>query len=437
MKKIIRVSTVPQSLNIFCRGQLKMLSEYYDVVAVSSPEPETDFNEMKQREGVRCIALPMERHISIIKDVKSLIAMICLLRREKPYIVHSMTPKAGLISMVAAWICRVPVRMHTYTGLVFPTATGLAQKILIFTDRVLCFCANYINPEGQGVAKDLKAFKITDKPLHIIGHGNVRGIDANYWNCDVVAKEKNFENKTILRTSLRHELGIGDNDFVFLFVGRLVGDKGINELVSAFSKLSGSYVQSKDGKITTLKLLLVGGYEKKLDVLKLETMVEIKQNKDIITVGSKMDVRPYYAISDLFVFPSYREGFPNTVLEAGAMGLPQIVTDINGSNEIIKDGLNGVIIQSATKSSIPSADNSSVMIGPSHKEFAERCSDGSSLKNKDSSSPMERALYNAMSWFVSHLEEKNRMANNARRMIIDRFEQKKLWHQLLEEYQKM
>lgn len=185
-KKLIKVSTVPTSLNIFCYGQLKMLSEHYEVVAVSSPMKELD--EIHKREEVRCIGIPMERHISLIKDFKSLVAMTKLFHKEKPDIVHSMTPKAGLISMVAAWLNHVPVRMHTYTGWVFPTAHGIKKAVLVAMDKLLCHCATYINPEGFGVKNDLSA--ITSKPMHIIGHGNVRGIDLDYWKRDVSSFEK-------------------------------------------------------------------------------------------------------------------------------------------------------------------------------------------------------------------------------------------------------
>jgi glycosyltransferase involved in cell wall biosynthesis len=375
MKKLIKTSTVPMSLDTFCRGQLKMLSEHFEVVAVSSPDVELKLIE--EREGVKTISVPMERHISILKDVVSLFRMVRVFRKEKPDIVHSITPKAGLISMLAAWICRVPVRMHTYTGLVFPTATGIKQNILILMDRLLCRCATYINPEGRGVANDLKRFGITKKPLHIIGNGNVRGIDADYWTTEEAVRNK-----------IRRQLDI-DNDFVFLFVGRLVGDKGINELIAAFKKLCTDY--------ESVKLLLVGHYEDKLDPLKPETMQEIKNNQSIITTGSQKDVRPYYAASDAFVFPSYREGFPNTVLEAGALGLPSIVTDINGANEIIVRNKNGVIVPS---------------------------------KNSD-------ALYEAMCLFLNQTELLKQMAANARSMVIDRFEQKYIWGELLKVYQSL
>jgi len=380
-KKIIKTSTIPASLNTFCKGQLKMLSEHYEVVAVSSPEKELKWIE--ERERVRTIEVPMERHISIVKDLKSLYKMIQVFRKEKPYIVHSMTPKAGLISMWAGKICRVPVRMHTYTGLVFPTATGMKQKILIWMDKLLCSCATYINPEGQGVANDLKKFKITKKPLHIIGNGNVRGIDAEYWKrSNEERKTKDEERKT---KDEERNSSLKSKVFTFVFVGRIVGDKGINELIEAFKRL----------KPHSAKLVLVGTFEEKLDPVKPETKQEIDKNPNIEWVGRQADVRPFYEQADAFVFPSYREGFPNTVLEAGAMGLPSIVTNINGANEIIIPEENGLII--------PSKD--------------------------------AEALYQAMQRFIDEPELVKKMANNARKMVIDRYEQKYIWGELLKVYQ--
>lgn len=377
--RIIRVSTVPESLDTFCKGQLKWLSEWFEIVAVSAPFPQLEI--VRERERVKTIGVKMERHISLIKDLRALFSLIRIFHRERPYIVHSMTPKAGLLSMLAAWICRVPIRMHTYTGLVFPTATGYTQKILICMDRLLCFCANYINPEGQGVANDLQKYHITHKPLHIIGNGNVRGVDLKYW--DPSRYNHNSGDGVVTRASL----GIGADDFVFVFVGRLVGDKGINELVTAFKRLN---------KPQT-KLLLVGPYENMLDPLQTDTQKEIEDNENIITTGSQRDVRPYYALSDLFVFPSYREGFPNTVLEAGAMGLPSIVTNINGSNEIIREGTNGVIIPTR---------NVEILL----EKMQTLCSNSELLRN---------------------------MASNSREMIASRFEQQFIWNELLKTYNQL
>ena len=149
---------------------------------------------------------------------------------------------------------------------------------------------------------------------------------------------------------LRSSLGINESDFVFIFVGRLVGDKGINELVDAFWKL-----KADSPKKGSFKLLLVGPFENKLDPLKPNVVEEISCNEDIIAVGFQEDVRPYFAISNVLVFPSYREGFPNVVLQAGAMGLPSIVTNINGSNEIIIEGKNGWIIPIKDQDAISNA----------------------------------------------------------------------------------
>lgn len=361
--KLIRTSTVPGSLNSFCRGLLKELEEQdgYEVIAVSSPGEELD--EVGKREGVKTYAVAMERRISPFKDLKSLIGLIKVFRKEKPDMVHSITPKAGLLSMIAAWICRVPVRLHTFTGLVFPTATGTKQKILILTDRLTCACATHIVPEGEGVKQDLVNYKITKKPLKVLGFGNIKGIDLKVFNPDLpeVKAEANKMRKEGL--------------FTFIYIGRLVGDKGINELIEAFSKLHAWNPNTR--------LLLVGRMEQDIDPLNPEIVAEIKSNTAIEAVGVQSDVRPWLAASDVFVFPSYREGFPNVVIEAGAMGLPSIVTDINGAREIIIDGKNGIIIPS---------------------------------KNVE-------ALYRGMKDIIANQSDRTHMQANARPSVASRFEQ--------------
>lgn len=360
VKKIIRSTTVPMSLTSFCTGLLRELSGKYEVVAVSSPGKE--LQQIQESDGVRVIAVSMERHISLTKDLKSLIRMIRVFRREKPDMVHSMTPKAGLICMVAAWICCVPRRVHTFTGLVWPTAVGMKREILMLTDKILCTCATHIIPEGEGVKKDLQNY-ITKKPMKVLGYGSCRGIDLTYWRR---SEELGVKKQFVL-----------ENTFTFLFVGRIVGDKGINELVDAFVKL-----QNNENRT---RLILVGQYEKELDPISELTQMRIATTPGIEAVGPQYgdNLKAYYAASDCFVFPSYREGFPNTPIEAGAMGLPCIVTDINGSREIIKNHKNGVIIPS---------------------------------KDAD-------ALYEAMLRMMEDDQEREQMAANARPMIEARFEQ--------------
>ena len=363
-KKIIRASTVPQSLDVFCKGMLKELSEKYEVVALSSPGESLD--RVRNREGVRTIAVPMERHISLMKDLKALLAMIKTLRKERPYMIHSMTPKAGLLCMVAGKLTGVPVRIHTFTGLVWPTSTGLKRKILMLTDKLTCACATNIIPEGQGVKNDLIAGKITKKPLTVLGYGNVMGVDMEHFS----------RRPEVLK--LAEELKLRDESkFTFLFVGRIVKDKGINELVGAFKKLYSEYPD--------IRLILVGPYEDNLDPISQESRDAISAYADIVAVGKKMgeELLAYYAAADCFVMPSYREGFPNTVLEAGAMGLASIVTDINGSREIIVDGENGMIVP------------------PQNEE----------------------RLYQAMKVMLTSPADREKLAGKARKMIADRFEQ--------------
>lgn len=373
-KKLIRISTVPGSLMTFCKGVLRELAEEYEVVAVSSPGEYLDV--VGRREGVRTVAVPMERHIALFKDVVSLWRLIVLFARERPDIVHSMTPKAGLLAMLAAWLTRVPVRMHTFTGLVFPTTNGLKRKILMAMDSLTCFCANYINPEGMGVKRDLERHGITRKPLHIIANGNVRGVDMDWY-----ARTPEVE---VQAAALRKP-----GTFTFCFVGRLVADKGINELAEAFRRLADEH--------GNVRLLLVGPSEEELDPLLPKTMRVLKSHPCIEIVGQQSDVRPYLAASDAFVFPSYREGFPNVVLEAGALGLPVIATDINGCNEIIVPHENGELI-------------------PSHDVCA---------------------LYLRMKEWVGQPDKVRAMAGKARAMVEERYEQRMVWNALQKEYSQL
>lgn len=369
-KKVLRITTVPVSLKLL-EGQLNMLNRLYEVVAVSSPGKELE--EIGVREGVRTEAVYMERRIALGQDVISLLALIRLIRKEKPWMVHTMTPKAGLLGMLAARICGVPVRMHTFTGLVFPTATGIKKRLLMLTDRITCACATFINPEGEGVKNDLMRFGITHKELHIIGNGNVNGVDVSYFD--------RTDEVLCQAESIREEGCI-----TFCFVGRIVGDKGINELVEAFLKLVSEF--------PACRLILVGDFEEKLDPVMPVVRQIIFENEQIVFAGWQDDIRPYLAASDVFVFPSYREGFPNVVLQAGAMGLPCIVTDINGSNEIVHDRVNGLIIPP---------------------------------RDKD-------ALWKAMKIMVTDETIRREMGDRARNIIINRYDRHLIWDEIQRVY---
>ena len=377
--KLIRITTVPISLFSLLKGQLRFMSQYYEVKGVSS---EGELRNMAEAyEGVEILPLEMTRTIAPIKDLKAVWLLYKLFKKEKPLIVHTHTPKAGTVGMLAAKLARVPLRLHTIAGLPLLEATGKKRSLLNLVEKATYACATMIYPNSDGLKKIILEQKFTKKEkLKVIGMGSSNGIDTKHFNAEHFSKEACL--------ILRKTLNIKEHDFVFIFVGRLVGDKGINDLIIAFSKVKQQY---------NAKLLLVGNFEADLDPLKADTLKEINSNANIISVGFQKDVRPYFAISDALVFPSYREGFPNVVMQAGAMGLPCIVSDINGCNEIIVEGENGMII--------PVKD--------------------------------EVILYEKMLWFLAHKEDVNKLKLNARKMIVERYEQQYVWHAILAEYKRL
>ena len=374
-RKLIRITTVSDSLNYLLKGQLRFLSFYFDVIAIGSDNNSGQLKEVEEREGVHCIDVLMYRKISIWHDIVSLFRLINLFRKVKPCIVHTNTPKASLLSMIAAWVTHVPHRIYTVTGLRFETTTGKFHWLLVSMEKITCWCATKVTPEGEGVKKTLITNGITKKKMKVLLNGNINGVDVTHYSrsLEVMKRVENIKEEAT---------------FNFVFVGRLVKDKGINELVIAFSKLSVIY--------SDIRLHLIGNFERELDPLREDVEKKIEEEKTIVTWGFQSDVRPIFAASDVLVFPSYREGFPNVVLQAGAMGLPSIVTDISGCNEIIQERVNGKIIP------------------PQNEE----------------------ALYEAMKWFYEHRNgEVREMAKCARPIIIERYEQHKVWNALLEEYQ--
>jgi len=374
---------MPLSLKVLLKGQLWfMASNGFDVKGVSSEGEE--LREVHENEGIAVEAINMSRKITPFQDLKSLWEMWNFLRKEKPQIVHTHTPKAGIIGMLAARLAGVPHRLHTVAGLPLMEATGIKRKILNFVEKLTYSSATRVYPNSKGLYDFILQNHFTQSnKLKIIANGSSNGINTTFFSPEQVTETE--------RVTLREKLNIQPDDFVFVFVGRIVSDKGINELIKAFSELQAAGNNEQIG----IKLLLVGGLESYLDPLNPETLAEINQNKDIISVGFQQDVRPFFAISDVLAFPSYREGFPNVVMQAGAMGLPSIVSDINGCNEIIVEGENGLIIP------------------PKNVE---------KLKEKMLTLARDKNLY-------------IKLKENSRRMIENRYEQSVVWKALLEEYE--
>lgn len=385
--KLIRITTVPVSLKTLLKGQHRFMSENgFEVIGVSSNGEQ--LYEVKNEEDVRVEALEMTRTISPVRDLKALWSFYKLCKKEKPLMVHSHTPKAGIVGMLGAKLAGVPIRLHTVAGLPLMEATGVKRKILDFVEKLTYASATKVYPNSKGLYDFILDNNYTSiEKLKVIGQGSSNGIDTSHFDPVLISEQKKQE--------LKQSLRIKESDFVFVFVGRLVGDKGINELVEAFRMMTGRVGEERSGRRgEKIKLLLVGPLESELDPLQPETLKAIEKNPNIISVGFQKDVRPYFAISDALIFPSYREGFPNVVMQAGAMGLPSIVSNINGCNEIVVEGGNGTIIPVKTV----------------------------------------EAIQIAMQKMSEDIEYYSKLKENARPMIQSRYEQSVVWKALLEEY---
>lgn len=378
--KLVRITTVPLSLDKLLEGQLKFMQQHYEVIAISSEKEYLE--KVGAREGVSTFHLEMTRKITPFKDVVAVLKLAWFLLKERPAIVHSHTPKAGIVGMLAAFIARVPNRFHTVAGLPLLEETGSKRKLLDFVEKLTYFFATKVYPNSKGLYEIiLKNGYTKSKKLKVLANGSSNGINTTFFN----KEHFSFAEKEALKA----RYGIEDHDFVFVFVGRLVTDKGINEMVAAFRKLKINHPHAK--------LILVGPLESDLDPLLPQTLEAIENVKQIISVGYQQDVRLFFSISHCLVFPSYREGFPNVVMQAGAMELPSIVSNINGCNEIIVPHQNGVII--------PAKD--------------------------------EKALLEVMIEMMENEAYYAQLRENARPMIVNRYEQQVVWKAILKEYQLM
>jgi glycosyltransferase involved in cell wall biosynthesis len=379
-KTLIRITTIPISLEKLLSGQLRFMNSYFNVIGISSDK--VNLQKVQQKEGIEVYPIEMTRKITPFRDIKSVIQLYFYFKKTRPFIVHTHTPKAGIVGMLAAKLAKVPNRLHTVAGLPLLEATGIKRRVLDFVEKLTYDSATMVYPNSRGLNDIIIQNKYCENyKLKVLVNGSSNGIDTSHFDLNLFSKEKNV--------LLKKELGINDDDFVFIFVGRLVRDKGINELIRAFQRF-----QSENSLI---KLLLIGNYESDLDPLEIKTLQTISSNKGIISTGFQYDVRPYFAISNCLVFPSYREGFPNVVMQAGSMGLPCVVSDINGCNEIVID-----------------------------------CSNGFIIPVKD-----ENAIFTAMKKIVESSELFQKMKQVSREMIVSRYEQKIVWDALLKEYQSL
>jgi len=310
---------------VFLSHQIVALSERYDLTVVANMQGEKDTAEWLP-ESVTLVDIPIRREISLFSDLKALFLLVAFFSKSGFSLVHSVTPKAGLLAMVAAWLTRVPVRIHTFTGQVWATKTGLTRTLLHTLDCLIAILTSNILVDSHSQRDFLiKNRVVRTSGSTVLGEGSISGVDTERFKPDETAK-----------IIIRNELGADDNVTAILFVGRLNREKGVRELGDAFSQLR------QDNK--TVELWLVGPDEEQLGP-------EMEQFEGVRLVPFTTKPEHYMAAADIFCLPSYREGFGSVIIEAAACGIPSIGSDIYGLRDAIEKGKTGVLVpvQSVTE----------------------------------------------------------------------------------------
>ena len=338
MPKLVRITTVPVSMMVLLKGQLKFMKQNgFDVTMISNEGPEIE--QLTAQENCPHIAITLTRKITPFTDLISLIKLTLLLRKIKPDIVHTHTPKAGLIGMWAAKLAGVTIRLHTIAGLPWVESKGMIRRLLIAVEKLTAFAATSVFPNSFVQRDFLLQNKIAKNKMKVIGNGSSNGIDTDYFSTNL-----GIENQA---KAIRIRERIHEEACVWIFVGRIVRDKGITELIDAFLEIQIQFPEDR--------LLLLGDQEPHLDPLDEKYVQLLKSHHAIISCGFQKDIRPYLAASQVLVFPSYREGFPNVPMQAGAMGCALILSDINGCNEIVNHGKDGWLVSVKNVSALTTA----------------------------------------------------------------------------------
>lgn len=329
MPKLLRITTSPLSLRSLLSNQMKYMQQNgFEVIMVSSEGKE--WPDLLTNEGCEHRVLPMAREIAPFRDLRSLWRLYRLIKKEKPDIVHSHTPKAGLLAMLAAKFAGVKIRVHTIAGLRFMTATGLTRKLLVFMEKLTGKAAVHVWPNSFSLLNYIRQHKLVkEKKLSVIGHGSSNGVDLNRFSAAALKQDKIREVKELLQY---------DEQLIYLLnMGRIVKDKGINELMEAFSILHAENPR--------LRLIVLGHFEDKLDPVSEKARKILTEHPAIIHIDWSSDVEYFMHLSRLMVHASYREGFPNTLLQAGAMNCPIVCSAIEGSIDIVTDSETGLLFR--------------------------------------------------------------------------------------------
>jgi len=326
MPTILHITTVADSF-VFMRGQLDYIREHgYDIAGLTSPGPRVD--AVKTTERIPLYTVEMPRRITPFQDLLAIAQIVFVIREIQPDIVHGHTPKGGLLAMIAATLAGIPRRIYHMRGLPMDTAEGAKRTLLATTERISCELASQVITVG----KTMRETAITEglcppDKIQYIAHGSSNGVDAaERFNPERQPRER--------RAEIRSRYDIPTDAIVIGFVGRLVGDKGIMELTTAWENLHSSYPDAH--------LLLVGPFEDR-DALPPSLKTRLLSDPRVHLTGFVHDTAAHYAAMDIFCLPTHREGFPNSPLEAAAMALPVIASDIGPCQEAVANGQTGLL----------------------------------------------------------------------------------------------
>jgi glycosyltransferase involved in cell wall biosynthesis len=371
-------------MKVLLKGQVRFMKQNgFETTMISSNGAEVP--ALKEQEGALHIIVPFTRSISPFKDLFCLIKLTRILKKLKPDIVHTHTPKAGLIGMWAAWLSRVPVRLHTIAGLPWMETKGLMKTLLKNVERLTAWPAQQVYPNSYVQQRYLQQEKIANGKLKVLGNGSSNGIDLHHFALSDSIKQEAAE--------LRAAENVKPEDWIWIFIGRIVNDKGIRELLEAFQKIHAAFPGDR--------LWLLGTEEPELDPLDEYHKKILHEHPGIRAWGFINDVRPFLAASQVLAFPSYREGFPNVPLQAGLMGCALILSDINGCNEIVDNNKNGILIEPKNADALFAAMNDLRLNPATRTEYSR------SISEKISGNYDQQKLWNTiLAEYKSMLEKK-------------------------------
>lgn len=320
MKKICFIVSSPGSAISFLKDPIYKLSNSYDIYIVANLDNESQLSSLKIREAKN---IKIIRNICLYRDFKAFVSLFIYFRKMKFSVVHSVTPKAGLLTALAGFFARVPNRVHIFTGQVWATRTGLMRSMLRMMDKLIALLDTNLLVDGEGQRRFLiEQGVLNHNNSSVLASGSICGVNL-----------ERFSPNPEIRLAVRKELSIPDGSIVFVFLGRLCIDKGIRELLNAFAKLADTY--------ENVFLLLVGRDEGNC-VSMVEDMPSLKPGVNLMFYGQTPFPERLLKAGDVFCLPTYREGFPSSVIQASCLGLPVICSDVYGVSDAMIDEVTGI-----------------------------------------------------------------------------------------------